>query len=83
MSTESTFSAQPEPTGTGGGQSGTPQDKRPPTPPDGSAGSAGSGKPAREADPAAGRDLPDENGEPPSTRQPGNPDASEPPVENF
>ncbi|MGY8525534.1 hypothetical protein [Paracidovorax citrulli] len=37
----------------------------------------------RGADPAGGRDLPDENGEPPSVRQPGDPDASEPPVENF
>jgi len=28
-------------------------------------------------------DTPDENGEPPSVNQPGNPDASEPPVEDF
>ncbi len=40
--------------------------------------------PARESDPAAGRDLPDENGEPPSVKRPGgNPEESEPPVENF
>lgn len=39
---------------------------------------------AREADPAAGRDLPDENGEPPSVKRPGgNPEESEPPVENI
>ncbi len=39
--------------------------------------------PARESDPAAGRDLPDENGEPPSVKRPGgNPEESEPPVEN-
>lgn len=38
---------------------------------------------ARESDPAAGRDLPDENGEPPSVKRPGgNPEESEPPVEN-
>ncbi|WP_420995489.1 hypothetical protein ACKI2N_005185 [Cupriavidus sp. 30B13] len=30
-----------------------------------------------------GRDLPDENGEPPSARRPGDPEASEPPVEDF
>ncbi|WP_422650285.1 Penicillin-binding protein [Cupriavidus sp. H18C1] len=41
------------------------------------------GSPARESDPAAGRDLPDENGEPPSVKRPGgNPEESEPPVEN-
>lgn len=40
--------------------------------------------PARESDPAAGRDLPDENGEPPSVKRPGgNPEESEPPVENI
>lgn len=44
----------------------------------------GSPTPAHEADPAKGRDLPDENGEPPSVKRPGgDPDASEPPVENF
>lgn len=45
----------------------------------------GSGsRPARESDPAAGRDLPDENGEPPSVKRPGgNPEESEPPVENI
>lgn len=47
-------------------------------------GSATSPTPARKADPAKGRDLPDENGEPPSVKRPGgDPDASEPPVENF
>lgn len=56
----------------------------------GSAGTTGPGQgggsptPAHEADPAKGRDLPDENGEPPSVKRPGgDPDASEPPVENF
>lgn len=29
------------------------------------------------------RDIPDENGEPPSVEKPGNPEESEPPVENF
>ncbi|KAA0180604.1 hypothetical protein FX016_11965 [Cupriavidus gilardii] len=41
------------------------------------------GSSASESDPAAGRDLPDENGEPPSVKRPGgNPEESEPPVEN-
>ncbi|MCT9071650.1 hypothetical protein [Cupriavidus gilardii] len=44
----------------------------------------GGGGSPRESDPAGGRDLPDENGEPPSVKRPGgNPEESEPPVENI
>lgn len=50
----------------------------------GRGGQRDGGSPARESDPAAARDLPDENGEPPSVKRPGgNPEESEPPVENI
>jgi hypothetical protein len=62
------------------------RDSQPDSQPDSQRDSQGGsgGGPARESDPAAGRDLPDENGEPPSVKRPGgNPEESEPPVENI
>lgn len=73
MATESKPESQTSPTGT---NSGTPGQGNEPN------GTSQNDK-QRSADPARGRDLPDENGEPPSVRKPGDPDASEPPVENF
>lgn len=72
--------SQPKPDDARTTDAGPGQQQRATTPPEGTPSGT---PPAREADPAAGRDLPDENGEPPSVKRPGNPDASEPPVENF